>query len=142
MTTTDYIYRCTIAVPEAHIGDANQLALVLGESAADDKTFTAARWQDAEGNKYAVCSTVAKAVFVDRAGQPLAAPEFAPDADLAAAGRAQALLRINSGPVTPDDIAAISGDRLESAMDHIGALGLTAFEEEGPDQPLRVFAGT
>ena len=45
--------------------------------------------------------------------------------DLEAATRAQALLRINDGTATPDVIAVILGDRLESAQDHIVALGLT-----------------
>jgi len=82
---TQYSHRVTIAVPAAHIADANQLALCLGESAADDQTFTATNWQDAAGNLYAVCSTVAKPVFVELASQPLQAPEHAPDADLDAA---------------------------------------------------------
>jgi len=72
--TTQYTHRVTIAVPEAHTSDANQLALCLGESAADDQTFTTTNWQDADGNLYAVCSTVAKPVFVELASQPLQAP--------------------------------------------------------------------
>ena len=134
MKQTEYQLRTTIAVSDTHIADANQLALCLGESAADDQTFTAATWQDAEGNLYAVCSTVAKPVFTEMAGQPLVAPEHAPDADLEAASRAQALLVIGSldSPVTaaPDRIAVILGDRLESAMGHIAALGLGPVESE------------
>ena len=70
---TKYQQRATIASPVAHIADANQLALALGESAADDKTFNTAVWQDAEGNLYAVSSTVAKPIFAQIAGQPLQA---------------------------------------------------------------------
>lgn len=100
--TTAYIHRVTISVPEAHIPDANQLALCLGESAADDKTFGEPCWQDADGNLYAVCSTVAKPIFAQLAGQPLQAPDHAPDVDLEAAARAQALLLIGEldSPVT------------------------------------------
>jgi len=123
--TTEYKQRATIASPVAHIADANQLALALGESAADDKTFNTAAWQDAEGNLYAVCSTVAKPIFAQIAGQPLQAPDHAPDMDLAAATRSQALLQINGGIATPDVIAVILGGRLESAQDHIAALGLS-----------------
>jgi len=123
--TTEYKQRATIASPVAHIADANQLALALGESAADDKTFNTAAWQDAEGNLYAVCSTVAKPIFAQIAGQPLQAPDHAPDMDLAAATRSQALLQINGGIATPDVIAVILGDRLESAQDHIAAMGLS-----------------
>ena len=130
---TQYTHSVTIAVPAPLISDANQLALCLGESASDDQTFTAANWQDADGNLYAVCSTVAKPVFVELASQPLQAPEHVPDVDLEAATRAQMLLSINDKAATPDRIAVTLGDRLESAMDHIAALGLepVPVEEEG-----------
>ena len=123
--TTAYAQKATIAAPATYITDANQLALALGESAADDQTFTTASYQDADGNLYAVCSTVAKPIFAQMAGQPLKAPGHAPGMDLAAATRAQALLQINNGRATPDVIAVILGERLESAQDHIKALGLT-----------------
>ena len=128
--TTEYKQRATIASPVAHIAEANQLALALGESAADDKTFNTAAWQDAEGNLYAVSSTVAKPIFAELAGQPLQAPDHAPDMDVAAATRAQALLQINGGTASPDVIAVILGDRKESAQDHINALGLTRVEQD------------
>ena len=130
--TTAYLQKATIATPAAHIPDANQLALCLGESSADDQTFGAANYQDAEGNLYAVCSTVAKPIFAQIAGQPLQAPDHAPDMDVEAATRAQALLQINGGIATPDVIAVILGDRLESAQDHIKALGLTPIPQDTP----------
>ena len=123
--TTLYQQSSTIATPVSHIPDANQLALALGESHADDRTFTSASYQDADGNLYAVCSTVAKPIFAELAGQPLQAPDHAPDMDVEAATRAQALLQINGGKATPDVIAVILGGRLESAQDHIAALGLS-----------------
>ena len=122
---TAYVQRATIAAPVNHMPDANQLALALGESSADDQTFTSASYQDAGGNLYSVASTVANLIFAELAGQPLQAPDHAPDMDLAAATRAQALLQINGGIATPDVIAVILGDRLESAQDHIAALGLS-----------------
>jgi len=64
------------------------------------------------------------------AGQPLVAPEHAPTIDLAAATKAQSLLQINNGTANPDVIAVILGDRLESAQDHIAALGLTRVPQE------------
>ena len=128
--TTLYQQKATIAAPVAHITDANQLALALGESSADDRTFTFASYQDAQGNLYAVCSTVAKPIFAQMAGQPLKAPDHAPGMDLAAATRAQSLLQINGGIATPEVIAVILGDRLESAQDHIAALGLTRGEQD------------
>ena len=127
---TLYRQRATIATPAAQIPNANKLALCLGESSADDKTFTSASYQDAQGNLYAVCSTVAKPIFAELAGQPLQAPDHAPDMDVEAATRAQALLQINGGKATPDVIAVILGNRLESAQDHIAALGLTRVEQD------------
>ena len=129
--TTAYTQRATIATPLAHIPDANQLALCLGESSADDQTFSTASYQDASGNLYAVASTVAKPIFAQIAGQPLQAPDHAPDMDVEAATRAQALLQSNGGKATPDVIAVILGGRLESAQDHIAALGLERVQQEG-----------
>ena len=126
--TTLYQQRATIAVPEPLIAEGNQLALALGESAADDQTFTTASYQDASGNLYAVCSTVARPIFAQMAGQLLQAPDHAPDMDLAAATRSQALLQINGGIASPDVIAVILGNRLESAQLHIKVLGLTMVE--------------
>jgi len=128
--TTQYSQKVTIAASVTHIPEANQLALCLGESSADDQTFTAALYQDAQGNLYAVASTVAKPIFAQIAGQPLKAPDHAPGMDLAAATRAQARLQINGGTARPDVIAVILGDRKESAQDHIKALGLTRVEQD------------
>ena len=128
--TTLYKNRATVSAPVAHIAEANQLALCLGESSADDQTFTTASYQDAQGNLYAVCSTVAKPIFAQMAGQRLQAPDHAPGMDLVAATRAQALLQINDGKASPKVIAVILGDRLESAQDHIAALGLTRVEQD------------
>ena len=91
---TAYTRRVTIVCSEALIPDANQLALVIGESAADDQTFGPAKWQDASGNLYAVSSTVATGSFESKATTTLEAPDHAPDADLTAAGRAQAAMYI------------------------------------------------
>ena len=122
--TTEYTQRATIAAPKHLMHEANQLALALGESIADDKTFTTASYQDTEGNLYAVASTVVKLVFAEMAGQPLKAPSHSPDMDLAAATRAQSLLQINNGKATPDVIAVILVGNNESAQEHIKALGL------------------
>ena len=128
--TTLYTHHATIATPASHIPDANQLALCLGESSADDQTFTTASYQDTQGNLYALCSTVAKPIFAQLAGQPLQAPDHAPDMDLAAATRAQGMLQINGGAVSPDVIAVILGDTTENAKDHLVALGLERMPQD------------
>ena len=123
---TKYTQRATIAVPIYQIEDANQLALCLGESSSDDQTFTTAKYQDADGNLYAVCSTVVKPIFAEMAGEDLQAHTHALNVNLEKAQRAQALLQINEGTATPNVIAVILGVRLESARKHIQLLGLSA----------------
>lgn len=121
---TQYTLRATIAAPITMLAECNALAVCLGESAGDINTFTRATHADAAGNEYAVASTVAKPVFTDMAKEELVAPYYAPDVDLEAAGRAQAVLAIGE-QASPDVMACILGDRLESAQDHINRLGLT-----------------
>ena len=66
---SEYNKRITIAVPQSLTPQANQLALIAGESPDDVNTFTQANWQDADGNLYAVCSTVIKPIVLDMFGQ-------------------------------------------------------------------------
>jgi hypothetical protein len=130
MNATEYTQRVTIAAPELLTSPANELALCLGESRADDQTFIGANYQDVDGNLYSVSSTVAKPIFAQLAGLPLQAPDHAPNMDLSAATRAQGMLQINGGKATPDVIAVILGDRKESAQDHMAALGLESVRQE------------
>jgi hypothetical protein len=81
---------------------------------------------------YSVCSTVAKPIFAQLAGQPLQAPDHAPEMDINAATQAQAMLSINDLPAAPDIIAVVIGGRLDSAQDHIETLGLTSVPMEEP----------
>lgn len=118
---TDYVMRVTIFAPQAKIADANQLALCLGQSAADAETFGTAGWKDGAENLYAVASTLARASFASDATAPLAAPGFAPDADLAAAGRAQAALVIHD----PDTPVQVSPDRILAVIHNSAGTALT-----------------
>jgi hypothetical protein len=117
---SEYVMRVTIFVPEAMIDDANQLALCLGQSAADVQTFKPAAWKDAGDNRYSVSSTLAKATFPEAAAAALSAPAFAPDADLTAAERAQAALVIHDpqSPVQadPSRILAVINDDAQAAV--------------------------
>lgn len=69
---SEYKHRMTLVVPEQLMPQANQLALIAGESTNDDQTFTNANWQDASGNLYAVCSTVIKPIVLAMFGTPVA----------------------------------------------------------------------
>lgn len=61
--TTQYNHSATIAVPAALIPDANHLALLLGESAADIETFSQTSYTDGT-TEYAVAHAAVKAVFL------------------------------------------------------------------------------
>lgn len=119
--------RVTIAVPEAHISDANQLSLCIGYSAADVRTFGDAAWEDASGNRYAVASTLAEEAFAVDAIGDLAEPPWGADMDAAQA--AQSLLAVwvldapvEEGEVQPDRsaqpgrISAVIGDDPAAAL--------------------------
>ena len=111
--------RVTIICPQAHIEDANHLAMVLGYSAADAATYGAPSWQDGIGNRYAVASLLVSDDFVGAATTALSRPEW--DGDLlvamAAARRAQALVTVwglgedEPAPMaSPSRILAMFGD--------------------------------
>lgn len=88
---SDYKHRMSLAVPQALMAQANQLALIVGVSEHDDKTFTTANWQDKDGNLYAVCSTVIKPVVLSMFGISLTdvtLPDHAIHADVTAAQQA------------------------------------------------------
>ena len=88
---SQYTHRMTLVVPESLMSQANQLALIVGGSEHDDKTFATANWQDKEGNLYAVCSTVVKPVVLGLFGISLTditLPDHAINADVTAAQQA------------------------------------------------------
>lgn len=62
--TTEYTRTLTIAVPEHYMTEANHLACLMGESAADIETFQQATYTDGTTN-YAVAHTVCKQVVTD-----------------------------------------------------------------------------
>ena len=111
--------RVTIICPQAHIEDANHLAMVLGYSAADAATYGAPSWQDGSGNLYAVASLLVSDGFVGAATTALARPDWDGDrlVAMAAARRAQALVSVwglgedEPAPVAaPSRILALFGD--------------------------------
>lgn len=69
---SEYTHRMTLVVPESLIPQANQLALIAGESPDDIHTFTQTSYQDIDGNLYAVCSTVIKPIVLSLLSTPLA----------------------------------------------------------------------
>ena len=129
---TEYIHRITVAVPEAYINIANQLALIAGEFPADANTFRQASWQDKDGNKYAVCSAVAKPVVLDLYEAKLSElelPEFKQEANIEQAQQALDMMVLYDGTqqVTTDTImCAVDYDPLPLLL----SVGLRAIETE------------
>lgn len=74
--STAYQYRVTIAAPESLITEANHLACLMGESAADINTFRQASYTNGVTD-YAVAHSVCKPVVTDA----LTAMTLPPDPD-------------------------------------------------------------
>ena len=114
--------RITIACPEAHIGDANHLAMVLGEGPAEALTYGAPGWQDGDGNRYAIASLPVSPAFLAAALSPLARPAWDTEpyaVNMAGAGRAQARMVLpdpaGDAPLpraTPTAILVLAGEPL------------------------------
>ena len=124
--------RVTIAVPEAHIEAANQLARCICYTEADGLTYGGAVWQDSEGNRYALASTLAEPSFVQTAASPLVEPPWGADMD--AAAQAQAIVAVfgvaedeGSPAAQPGRITAVVLDDPQAA---IAMLGLERADRE------------
>ncbi len=130
--TTQYTHRMTLAVPESLMAAANQLALIAGESLDDVNTFTTANWQDSDGNKYAVCSTVIKPIVLAMIGKPVAditLPAHAINADVAAAQQALdkvVMYKQGDQASTAKIMCAIDFEPLQAFSD----MGLTIVESD------------
>ncbi len=129
--TTRYTMRATIAVPEAMIPDANQMAACMGLSLADLNTFVEASYQDEQGNRYAVCS----AAMTPRVLQAVDAGEIVRPAfdtenliDMAGAGRALSVLVTSAQLATTDKIVAVIDIDPSAA---ISLMGLTQTADPG-----------
>lgn len=134
--TTQYQHRITVRCPEVLIADANQLALIVGESPADDQTYKTASYEDALGNRYAICSFVAVTGFLSIPSMGLPPnPSYAEDADRAAAHRALDALVIWQPPADPENPDPVPVEGLLMAVDvepraALDAWGLSPIVEE------------
>ena len=129
---SDYKHRMSLAVPQALMTKANQLALIVGVSEYDDKTFTTTNWQDASGNLYAVCSTAIKPVVLGLFGVSLSnitLPAHAINADVVAAQQALdkvVMYKQGDKASTAKIMCAIDFEPLQAFSD----MGLTIIEVE------------
>ena len=127
--------RLTVACPETMIPDARHLAMVLGYGPADVDTYREPGWQDAQGNRYAVASTLVWGAFIEIATGPLTRPEWDADeiVDMDAAARAQAAVVLADPSqegvewlASPDRILTYPGD---DALAALTAMGITPTNE-------------
>ena len=127
---SEYTHRMTLAVPEQLIPQANQLALIAGESPEDVNTFAQTSYQDAEGNKYAVCSTVIKPIVLSMLNTPLSEGVLqAEGANLELAQEAMDKLVMYSDGVTVDSKHMFIAIDIEP-LEFFGLLGLTMIESD------------
>ena len=125
-----YTHRMTLVVPEPLMAQANQLALIAGESADDVNTFTTTNYQDNDGNKYSVCSTVIKPIVLSLLTTPLAdSPLQAEGADLELAQQAMdSVVMYEQGVIATAEHIYIAIDT--DPFEFFEALGLSAIETE------------
>lgn len=134
--TTRYNHRVTMICPEHLMQAANQLALIAGESSADDKTFTSTSHEDTYGNKYAICSAVVTEGFLQiQSGLPAELPPHAENADILLAQQALDALAIYA------EGGLLSSDALTMAVDVspktvIENLRLTILEVNWPQEEV------
>ena len=126
---SQYKHRLTLAVPEAFMAQANQLALIAGESPEDVNTFTNANWQDELGNLYAVCSAASKPIVLNMLSSGLPTQHSDSEADYTLAQQAlDKLVVYEEGVLASSDKIVLAVDL--SPLTVFTNLGLTVIEVE------------
>jgi hypothetical protein len=131
--STPYVYRLTVAVPEALIEAANHLAVAIGESAGDFETFGQADWVDSEGNRYAVASLQCTPTLFQFAGSMLEPRDFAPENwsfELASFAQSKIELWMGEGDIPSADPDKIVGLVMDDVGQALQLLGLERGSEE------------
>jgi len=127
---SQYTHRMTLVVPESLMSQANQLALIAGESPDDVHTFTQANHQDADRNLYDVCSTVIKPIVLSLLNTPLAdSPLQAEGADVSLAQQAMDKVIMYEQGVTITSEHIYIGIDIDP-FDMFEQLGLTMIETQ------------
>lgn len=134
---THYKHRLTLAVPEALMECSNNLALIMGESSADIRTFLTTDWQDVAGNRYAICSAVSKPVVLNAlsTGLPDPLPPHAVDADVALAQQALDAITVYQPGDEHTPATQVAPTHIVLAINHdpltaLVVMGLIRIEEE------------
>lgn len=127
--------RITVIVPESLMESANHVHLLMGKS-RHLNTFTAAGWQDSDGNKYAVSSGLWTGAQIAGVTNPDVLSDITPPegTDLALVAQAQAVFTLHthttetSVPLpNPTTIIAITG---ENPLELLETMGLSRIDTE------------
>lgn len=123
--------RITAAASETILAAANQYAMVIGLSEAEEDTYIGLNWQDAQGNLYAATSFLVRPEWLQAAQAPLVRPAWDTGnvIDMALAVTGQAALRFSLSPIvaSPSQITAIGG---MDSLDAMAAMGLTIIDAQ------------
>ena len=129
---TKYIHTVTAACPVSMLDEGNHMAACLGESIHDLETYGRVLRQDADGNQYAICSTVATNAILFKSAGAAARPAFDTDElidlDKANAGLAALVIYPQgevTGLATPTQITAYLNVEPQQALE---MMGLTEIE--------------
>ena len=120
--------RYTVAVPQQHQDKANQLAMALGLSLNDGRTYSELKYEDSKGNLYSVASFIASQTLADKVSQALERPLWDENEyiDMVQAEQAKSLLAFDTVANT-GGISVRTGDDGLTAID---LMGLTRYNQE------------
>lgn len=127
--------RVTIATPISFITQANELALFLGKSVADRKTFSKINYKDEYDNFYSVVSVNASEDFPIKATTTLVPPHFAKNANTTLASFAQEKLQVFTTSETPTaNTYFITAHIHEDVRESISQMNLTPVDKEKDEE--------
>ena len=122
----------TVAVPEQHQEKANQLAMALGLSLNDGKTYNELKYEDSEGNLYAVASFTAPDRILDKVSTTLERPAWDEETqaiDMEQAEQAKSLLSF-------DAVASVNSISVKSDMKGLAAIDLMGLTRYNPEMEI------
>lgn len=123
--------RFTVAVPQAHQDKANQLAMALGLSLNDGRTYSELKYVDADDNLYSVASFIASQTLADKVSRALERPlwDENEDIDMVQAEQAKSLLAF-------DTVASTDGISVRTGIEGLTAIDLMGLTRYNPETEL------
>lgn len=123
--------RITCSCPESLISDANEYAMCLGFSEADEETYRGLNYVDTKGNLYAAASFDARDEWILFAQAPLQRPLWDKEEriDMVAAERAQTAMVFSTEALSasPTTLTALGG---MDGLSALAAMGLSVVTQK------------